>query len=92
MILCCINGLSQFSPEVLQLCDELRNEGVVGIDIAGNESAIAAKGGAEVFNDEDKAIFKEAKRLNIRRTVHAGEDGPSKNVKIVSSTSYTLLH
>jgi adenosine deaminase len=74
--------LTHFHQEVLQLCEEFKNEGVVGIDIAGNENAIASLGGGELFNAEDKAIFAEAKRLGIHRTVHAGEDGPASNVKI----------
>ena len=81
-ILCCISGLDQFSPEILELCNEFRNDGVVGIDIAGNENAIAASGESELFTELDKSIFKEAKKLGIHRTVHAGEDGPSNNVKV----------
>jgi len=80
-ILCCISGLPQFSKDVLDLCDKFRNKGVVGIDIAGNEGAIA-ENGSEVFTSFDKSIFQEAKNLKINRTVHAGEDGPSVNVKI----------
>ncbi len=45
LILCCINGLPQFSKDILRLCEKYRNEGVVGIDIAGSESAIARGGG-----------------------------------------------
>lgn len=81
LILCCINGLSQFSQEILKLCQEFRNEGVVGIDIAGDENAIA-KQGSELFSSFEKSIFQEAQKLGIHRTVHAGEDGPSDNVKI----------
>ena len=49
--------------------------------ISGNEGAIA-ENGSEVFTNFDKSIFQEAKNLKINRTVHAGEDGPSVNVKI----------
>ena len=49
--------------------------------ISGNEGAIA-ENGSEVFTSFDKSIFQEAKNLRINRTVHAGEDGPSVNVKI----------
>jgi len=80
-ILCCISGLPQFSKDVLDLCNEFRDKGVVGIDIAGDENAIA-NNGSEVFTSFDKSIFQEAKNLQINRTVHAGEDGPSDNVKI----------
>ena len=74
--------MPQFSKEILQLCQDFKNEGVVAIDIAGDENAIASVGSSEVFNDFDKAIFHEAKNLAIHRTIHAGEDGPSDNVKI----------
>ena len=49
--------------------------------ISGNEGAIS-ENGSEVFTAFDKSIFEEAKKLGINRTVHAGEDGPSDNVKI----------
>ena len=74
--------MPQFSKEILQLCQDFKNEGVVAIDIAGDENAIATVGSSEVFNDFDKAIFHEAKNLAIHRTIHAGEDGPSDNVKV----------
>ena len=48
VILCCLNGLSQFSQEILELCHEFKNEGVVAIDIAVDEGAIAAQGGSEL--------------------------------------------
>ena len=49
--------------------------------ILGDEGCIA-KNGSEVFNSFDKSIFQQAKNMGINRTVHAGEDGPSDNVKI----------
>lgn len=74
-ILCCIRGHPEWSKEVLELCDEYRDQGVVGIDIAGDES--------EFPDDEDCiAVFKEAMMLNIHRTVHAGEAGPANSVSI----------
>ena len=79
--------MSQFAQEILDLCNEFRNEGVVGIDIAGNENAISLCG-SEVFNDFDKSIFHQAKNLKIHRTVHAGEDGPANNVKIALEELY----
>ena len=35
VLLCCIRGLDQFSEDVLRLCVKYRDQGVVGIDIAG---------------------------------------------------------
>ena len=64
------------------MCREFKNEGVVGIDIAGDEGAISALGGGELYTEFEKSIFVEAKRLGIHRTVHAGEDGPSEIVKV----------
>ncbi|RMX52310.1 hypothetical protein pdam_00010361, partial [Pocillopora damicornis] len=71
-ILCCMRHLPDCSMEVVSLCQEFANEGVVGIDIAGDEPVW-----------EGQAMEgHEAKRLNIHRTVHAGEAGPAANVKI----------
>ena len=80
--MCCLNGLSQFSQDILDLCQEFKNEGVVGIDIAGDEGAISTQGGSELYTDFEKSIFVQAKNLGIHRTVHAGEDGPSEIVKV----------
>ena len=35
VLLCCIRGLDQFSEDVLRLCVKYRDQGVVGMDIAG---------------------------------------------------------
>ena len=75
MILCCIRGLDRFSADVLRCCVKYRDAGVVGIDLAGDEEGLQA-GDAELFSPADVAIFAEAKRLGINRTVHAGEVGP----------------
>ena len=37
-----------------------------------------------MYTAAEKAIFVEAKKLGIHRTVHAGEGGPAKNVIVVS--------
>lgn len=80
-ILSCIRGVPQWSNQILELCLRYRHQGVVGIDIAGNES------GAEPIPDEDKEgrmldqedveAFRRAAELGIHRTVHAGEAGPA---------------
>ena len=49
-ILSCIRGVPQWSNQILELCLRYRHQGVVGIDIAGNES------GAEPIPDEDKGL------------------------------------
>ena len=35
VLLCCIRGLDQFHEDVLRLCVKYRDQGVVGMDIAG---------------------------------------------------------
>ena len=37
-ILCCIRGKPEWSNHILDLCIQFKNQGVVGIDIAGNEA------------------------------------------------------
>ncbi|XP_066269495.1 adenosine deaminase-like isoform X1 [Branchiostoma lanceolatum] len=72
-ILCLIRDNPEFSMEMVQLCDRFRNQGVVAIDLAGNEV------GDMATNAEHIKAFQEAKRLGIHRTVHAGEiGGPDK--------------
>ncbi|XP_035207554.1 adenosine deaminase-like [Stegodyphus dumicola] len=74
-ILCCIRGRSEWSEDVLRLCAEYKNDGVVGIDIAGDAEANTHT------SDKDIAIFKKAASMSIHRTAHAGEDGPASQVK-----------
>lgn len=75
-LLCCIRAHPHWTLEVLELVKQFASQGVVGIDIAGS----ANDGAAEVFNEEELHVFKEAKRLGIRRTVHAGENGTADDV------------
>jgi len=88
-ILCCIRGLDMFSKDVLRLCDKYRDAGVVGIDIAGDEEGLKA-GDQELFAASDIAVFKEAKRLGINRTVHAGEVGPPDCVKAALDSLHAM--
>ncbi|CAI9719631.1 adenosine deaminase-like isoform X2 [Octopus vulgaris] len=72
-ILCCMRNIPEIAKDVLQLCNEFKNDGVVGIDVAG----------AEFFPTppEIRDVFKEAHKLGIHRTAHAGEIGGPPNVK-----------
>ena len=79
-------GMQEESKEILKLCKDLKDENVVGIELAGydfNIEAVVAEGEDPtaidflLFNPEDIAIFEEAKTLKIHRSVHAGEFGPS---------------
>ncbi|CAD6191280.1 unnamed protein product [Caenorhabditis auriculariae] len=75
-IVCCIRGLSrQFPQLILELATELKNLGVVAIDVAGS-----AHGADEQYEPEVIAAFKEAYKRGIHRTVHAGESGGPKEV------------
>ncbi|NP_001087740.1 adenosine deaminase, gene 2 S homeolog isoform X1 [Xenopus laevis] len=74
-ILCCLRHMPSWSVDVVELCKKYHKDGVVGIDLAGDEGL---KG--ETFPGHLKA-FQEAVRCGIHRTVHAGEAGPPSVVK-----------
>ncbi|KAL5013266.1 hypothetical protein ScPMuIL_007536 [Solemya velum] len=76
-ILCCITHRPEWSLEVAQLCKEYKADGVVAIDIAG-EDFEPGKDPKECLH---KQAFTEAYKSGIHRTVHAGECGPSAGVK-----------
>lgn len=61
--------------DVVELCKKYRHEGVVAIDLAGDESL-----NCEAYPGHRKA-YEEAVRSGIHRTVHAGEVGPPSVVK-----------
>lgn len=61
--------------DIVELCKKYRHEGVVAIDLAGDESL-----NCEANPDHRKA-YEEATRCGIHRTVHAGEVGPASVVK-----------
>ncbi|XP_048353074.1 adenosine deaminase [Sphaerodactylus townsendi] len=74
-ILCCMRHMPSWSPEVVELCKKYRNDSVVAIDLAGDESI-----NAETCPEHRKA-YEEAERCGIHRTVHAGEVGPPQVIK-----------
>jgi len=81
-ILCCmrlrVGDQSKYSMDLAKLASKYRSDGVVGIDLAGDESIIDAD-----HPDEEKTVeaFQYAFEHNVHRTVHAGEAGPASNVK-----------
>ncbi|KAK7085682.1 hypothetical protein SK128_010084 [Halocaridina rubra] len=77
IILCCIRGCSQWAWDILRLCEEYHDQGVVGIDIAGDKGIR----GIESNDDTEIAVFAAAKEKGIHRTAHAGEAGPASTVK-----------
>eukprot|EP01137_Pigoraptor_chileana_P022977 Opistho-2@88553 len=70
-ILCCMRHEPAWSMEVAQLAAQFASEGVVGIDLAGDENYPAAP---------HAPAFDFAKECGVRRTVHAGESGPAANI------------
>lgn len=79
-ILCCMRvpGHSKYSLALAKLAEHYKPEGVVGIDLAGDESKVN-----QTHPDDPKHVeaFKYAFEHGVHRTVHAGEAGPAFNVK-----------
>ncbi|XP_077987171.1 adenosine deaminase-like [Glandiceps talaboti] len=71
-ILCCIRHRPEWSAEVLSLCREFQDSGVVGMDIAGYE----------IVPSDPLHIqaFQEAARCGVHRTAHAGESTSAASV------------
>ncbi|XP_069507443.1 adenosine deaminase-like [Ambystoma mexicanum] len=74
-ILCCMRHMPSWSSEVLELCKKYRNDTVVGIDLAGDESLNVES------SPGHRLAYEEAVKNDIHRTVHAGEVGPPSVVK-----------
>ena len=64
---------TELAEQVAWLAAEHVNDGIVGLDLAGNEAEFPA----EPFI----GIFKEAHQSGLRLSIHAGEWGPAKNVR-----------
>ncbi len=64
---------SELAEQVAWLAAEHMNDGLVGIDLAGNEAEFKSS----PFHD----LFKEAKQAGLHVTIHAGEWGPAENVR-----------
>ncbi len=63
----------EMAEQVAQLAVDMKDKGIVGLDIAGNENDFPAKPFAP--------IFREAKEAGLKTTVHAGEWGGAENVR-----------
>uniref|UniRef100_A0A3Q4FZ48 Adenosine deaminase n=1 Tax=Neolamprologus brichardi TaxID=32507 RepID=A0A3Q4FZ48_NEOBR len=74
-ILCCMRHMPSWSKDVVKLCKKYKDEGVVAIDLAGDESLNCEA------NPDHKKAYEEAVRCGVHRTVHAGEVGPASVVK-----------
>lgn len=76
-ILCCIVPLPMISMDIARLCVQFKDEGVVGIDIAGSENYENSK----KYKPHYEA-FAYCKKHNVHRTAHAGEAQGAKSVEI----------
>uniref|UniRef100_A0A4W5R3P4 Adenosine deaminase n=1 Tax=Hucho hucho TaxID=62062 RepID=A0A4W5R3P4_9TELE len=74
-ILCCMRHMPSWSMDVVELCKKYKKDGVVAIDLAGDESL-----NCEAYPGHRMA-YEEAERFGVHRTVHAGEVGPASVVK-----------
>jgi adenosine deaminase len=63
----------ELAEQVAWLAVEHMKNGLVALDLAGNE--------AEFKTDGFRGIFKEAKQSGLHMTIHAGEWGPAENVR-----------
>jgi adenosine deaminase len=63
----------ELAEQVAWLAADHISDGLVGLDLAGNE--------AEFNSDSFHGIFKEAKQAGLHITIHAGEWGPAANVR-----------
>jgi adenosine deaminase len=63
----------ELAEQVAWLAAERLDQGVVGIDLAGNEAEFESRPFYEVF--------REARQAGLRISIHAGEWGPAANVK-----------
>ena len=74
LILCILRGLKlKLAHEVVDIADEYRDRGVIGVDLAGDESKFPL----EMYRHP--LLIAGQKGLNI--TIHAGETGPVEEIK-----------
>ena len=74
LILCCYRSISVAeNVATVKLAHKYRDQGVIGIDLAGDENHFAAAPHAEAF-----AL---ARKLEIPITIHAGEGGKPENIR-----------
>jgi adenosine deaminase len=84
VILQCERGKTEDSRGILTLCQNLKADGVVGIELTCNDSVVNTvvaedAGSVEslLFSTEDISLMAEAKEQKIHRSIQAGEYGPS---------------
>lgn len=74
-ILAIVNSDEEWAIECVKLCEMYQSLGIVGIDIAKDETQSPGYTPGEV------RAFQRAKQLGIPRTAHAGESGPYTTVR-----------
>ncbi|XP_042607421.1 adenosine deaminase-like [Cyprinus carpio] len=79
-ILCCMRHMPNWSMEVVELCKKYRQDGVVAIDLAGDES-LSCESYPGHNTHTHTHTHQEAVRSEVHRTVHAGEVGSASAVK-----------
>jgi adenosine deaminase len=67
------NESPELAEQVAWLATSYMKDGLLGMDLAGNE--------AEFKSEPFYGIFKEAKQAGLHVTIHAGEWGPAENVR-----------
>ncbi|MCR4854955.1 MAG: adenosine deaminase [Erysipelotrichaceae bacterium] len=77
IILCMMNlglnlGTMENNKKTVELAAKYKDEGVVAIDLAGDETATPI----EIY----APLFEYARSLGVHYTIHAGESGPASNV------------
>ena len=79
-ILCCLRHKPLWSFDIVRLCIKYRNNGIVGMDIAGDE---------QNYSDSlHRSYFAYAHKKNINITAHAGESGGSDNIRSAITNLY----
>jgi adenosine deaminase len=74
VILCLYRGRShEENRQTLELAYKYQNDGIVGVDLAGDESQFGAV--------EHPALLEEASDSELNLTIHAGEAGPADNIR-----------
>lgn len=81
LVLACFRDKPEWAAEVLAMCQEYHNKGVVGMDVCGVFAPKqTASEGEEILHPAVIDAFKKAATLGVHRTAHAGEAGPPSNI------------
>ena len=79
----CEKGRTDELRGLLTLCEKLRSEGVVGVELTCSQTMLTTQMSGEggsveslLFSAEDISFMQEARQRKIRSSVEAGEYGP----------------